>query len=201
MPSTLGTGVNFPSIGYLSYIVAAPRHYGWQVFVINIFGWVAVVVLFGGSAVLALLSLPNVVDRVYAIAVYAFMAALLIQVARQTLFRKARKYFLGVFGRYPGVFEEPIDRVVNPPAEGAFASAVRYLLMPRLAELVKWGTFLSAWAVSLIVYAIGNNGAAPFAFTALTAALYLLVFEYLMYQARYQWNDIRGAEHCDRVPL
>jgi hypothetical protein len=194
VPSTLGTGVNFPSIGYLSYIVAAPRHYGWQVFVLNTFGWVAVVVLFGGSAVLALLSLPNIVDRIYAIAVYAFMAVLLIGVARQTLFRRARKYFVGVFARYPSVFEEPIDRQVNTPAEGLLANAVRYLLMPRLAELVKWGTFLASWALSLIAYAIASNGTVPFAFSALVAALYLLIFEYLMYQARYQWNDIRGVE-------
>jgi hypothetical protein len=87
VPSALGPGVNFPSMGYLSYIVAAPRHFGWQVLAINIFGWIAVVVLFGGSALLALLTLPTLVDRIYAIAIYSVVAVLLIQVARQTLFR------------------------------------------------------------------------------------------------------------------
>ena len=61
-----------------------------------------------------------------------------------------------------------------------------YLLMPRVAEWVKWvispGTFVvTAWATG----AFRNWH---------QFILVWLILEYLIYEARYQWNDIRGID-------
>jgi hypothetical protein len=65
-----------------------------------------------------------------------------------------------------------------------------YLLMPRVAEWIKWvimpGAFVvTAWATG----AFGNWH---------QFILMWLILEYLIYEARYQWNDIRGiSEDAD----
>ncbi|GLZ42828.1 hypothetical protein [Actinokineospora sp. NBRC 105648] len=61
-----------------------------------------------------------------------------------------------------------------------------YLLLPRPQDLIKW-LFIP------VAYVVGSLLVGPSATPAhLTALVGWLTFEYLLYQARYQWNDIRG---------
>ncbi|HEX2264809.1 MAG TPA: hypothetical protein VHH14_00850, partial [Solirubrobacterales bacterium] len=72
-----------------------------------------------------------------------------------------------------------------------------YLLLPRPGDLVKAWIFPAAFALGVLA-AGGASGR-----EVLRAALIWLALELLIYQARYQWNDIRGFEadqrHPDRV--
>ena len=72
-----------------------------------------------------------------------------------------------------------------------------YLLLPRPGDLVKAGIFPLTFALG-VLSAGGASGR-----DVLRAAVIWLALELLIYQARYQWNDIRGFEadqrHPDRV--
>jgi hypothetical protein len=72
-----------------------------------------------------------------------------------------------------------------------------YLLLPRPGDLVKAWIFPAAFALGVLA-ADGVSGT-----DVLRATLIWLALELLIYQARYQWNDIRGFEadqrHPDRV--
>jgi hypothetical protein len=61
-----------------------------------------------------------------------------------------------------------------------------YLLLPRPGDLVKAWIFPAAFAFGVLV----NGGAGGW--ELLRAALAWVALELLIYQARYQWNDIRG---------
>jgi hypothetical protein len=85
--------------------------------------------------------------------------------------------------------------IAPAPTKNREHSLVSYLLMPRIAELVKWviapGAFVfTAWSVGSF------RNWHQFIIT-------WLVLEYLVYEARYQWNDIRGfredTEHPERA--
>lgn len=61
-----------------------------------------------------------------------------------------------------------------------------YLLLPRPQDLIKWFFVPVAYSIGLLLADTDSSVSLPY------AALGWLVFEYLVYQARYQWNDIRG---------
>ena len=194
VPSALGHGINLPSLGHLSYTIVAPRYWSFPIRVINIVAWIAVIALFGGSALLAIFSLPTAIDQIYALTLYAILAGFLMSVARSAIFRGARRFFVDAFQQYPRVSSEPLHRVItsrDPEARKRW----QYLLMPRLGELIKWATFLLAWIIALIgsLLAHGFDGAS-LELSVTLALLYLLIFEYLIYQARYQWNDLRSTK-------
>lgn len=62
-----------------------------------------------------------------------------------------------------------------------------YLVLPRPLDTVKWFFIPIAYIVAVVTTSHGHGGPG-----LLGAALGWLVFEYLIYQGRYQWNDIRG---------
>ena len=70
-------------------------------------------------------------------------------------------------------------------------SLLSYLLMPRVAEWVKWVIAPGAFVVTAWATGAFRNWH--------QFIIVWLILEYLIYQARYQWNDIRGfhedAEH------
>ena len=70
-----------------------------------------------------------------------------------------------------------------------------YLALPRRDNVIKWLVSPSAFTVSA-----ASSGHWRMAGTF---GLIWFIFEYLIYQARYQWNDLRGIihdrEHPDRV--
>lgn len=92
--------------------------------------------------------------------------------------------------------------VLSPRAPGASSSAharggrtlASYLLLPRPKDLFK------AWILPLgfAVAALGTGGLS--ADEVLRAAVVWVLLEFLLYQARYQWNDIRGFAADQRHP-
>src|SRR4051794_8263627 len=69
-----------------------------------------------------------------------------------------------------------------------------YLLLPRPKDAVKWWILPLTFAVGVITRGgVTNHGLAR-------AALVWAALELLVYQARYQWNDIRGFEADQRHP-
>ncbi|MFD9969083.1 hypothetical protein ACFWYA_13015 [Streptomyces sp. NPDC059011] len=71
----------------------------------------------------------------------------------------------------------------------SFAS---YLILPRPEDLIKWLFIPFVFLVSSWSQGSGFNWG--------KMLLTLLIFEYLVYSARYQWNDIRGIEEDAEHP-
>ena len=69
-----------------------------------------------------------------------------------------------------------------------------YLLLPRPGDLVKAWIFPAAFVLGVLADG-GSSGR-----EVLRAALTWFALELLIYQARYQWNDIRGFEADQRHP-
>jgi hypothetical protein len=69
-----------------------------------------------------------------------------------------------------------------------------YLLLPRPGDLVKAGIFPCAFVLGVLADG-GTSGR-----EVLRAAVIWFALELLIYQARYQWNDIRGFEADQRHP-
>lgn len=69
-----------------------------------------------------------------------------------------------------------------------------YLVLPRVQELIKWFFIPIAYFIGSLVADVDVP------ISPLYAMLGWLVFEYLIYQARYQWNDIRGLTDDLRHP-
>jgi hypothetical protein len=101
--------------------------------------------------------------------------------------------------RTAGQFVEPIygntlavtvigmqTRRMWEPARGGERRMASYLLMPRPKDLVK------GWLLAT-TYVLGLLGAGQVSGQSILRALVVLaVVELLVYQARYQWNDVRG---------
>lgn len=73
-------------------------------------------------------------------------------------------------------------------------SLAGYLLLPRPGDLIKAWIFPAAFALGVLA-AGGASGR-----EVLRAAVIWFALELLIYQARYQWNDIRGFEADQRHP-
>jgi hypothetical protein len=73
-------------------------------------------------------------------------------------------------------------------------SLAGYLLLPRPGDLVKAWIFPAAFAFGVL--AAGGAGGREL----LRAAIAWVALELLIYQARYQWNDIRGFDADQRHP-
>jgi hypothetical protein len=84
---------------------------------------------------------------------------------------------------------------MSAPTTAAAERRLRgYLLLPRPGDLVKAWIFPAAFAFGLL--AQGGVGGREL----LRAALVWVALELLIYQARYQWNDIRGFAADQRHP-
>ncbi|MCW2813070.1 MAG: putative rane protein, partial [Nocardioides sp.] len=79
-------------------------------------------------------------------------------------------------------------RTVPPPRHLA-----SYLALPRPGDTVKW-------LILPLGFAVGSVREWPGTDAALRAVVVWLALELLIYQARYQWNDIRGFEADQRHP-
>ena len=76
---------------------------------------------------------------------------------------------------------------------------VRYLVYPRPQDVLKNGFLLLG---CLIGIAVGNDAVFPDAYIRSLPTIFFVwfVFDALGYQARYQWNDIRGAQEDSKNP-
>jgi hypothetical protein len=156
------------------------------------FIFMAVIVVFGGLTIYigAHLSYPYRIEMAF---IYGPLAVLLISetiaatLGGQSLFvRAALKYVHDETNHVPRIREAPTSRERNLRA---------YLLVPRPEDFVKW--LIAPGAFVVVAWAAGT-----FADWHRFVLLWL-VFEYLIYNARYQWNDARGIdedrEHSERI--
>lgn len=79
----------------------------------------------------------------------------------------------------------------SPASRQNKRSLVSYLILPRVAEWVKWAIAPGAFVVT--AWATGTFHWKQF-------ILVWLILEYLIYEARYQWNDIRGIHEDAKHP-
>jgi hypothetical protein len=92
-------------------------------------------------------------------------------------------------GAWPNLPAAPAG---NPSSERRLIS---YLLLPRPEDWIKWLFFPIAFLMALL-----STRSMPKVQLA-HAGMFFLVLEYLLYEARYQWNDIRGFGSDQRHPF
>jgi hypothetical protein len=93
-----------------------------------------------------------------------------------------------------GIEHWPARAVPQVAGDISQRSLASYLLLPRPKDAVKWWIFPT-------VFLLGVVGAGRFSTNELIrAAVVWFVLELLIYQARYQWNDIVGFEADQRHP-
>lgn len=140
-----------------------------------------------GAALLLFYEVDAMPVRAGTVAVYALMMAILFSFA----IKRPRNPHAEILAslRKDVTPERSSD---EPPQNGR--GLLSYLAMPRPRYLVKWLFFpvtfgLAAWAEG------GASGRA-----LIDAALLLVALEYLIYPARYQWNDVRGFADDGKHP-
>jgi hypothetical protein len=104
-----------------------------------------------------------------------------------TLVSKQQQY--ASTGAWPNL---PAPPARNPSSERRLIS---YLLLPRPEDWIKWLFFPIAFLMALL-----SARSMPKVQLA-HAAVFFVVLEYLLYEARYQWNDIRGFGSDQRHPF
>lgn len=141
------------------------------------------VVLFGGFATYVVYLL----DGGYAVAAGCFYGGCTAFIAREALSTSVggRSLFQGLVARHMAS-RDPYSLPPLPDPIRTDRSMSGYLLLPRPQDLVKWLFVPATYGLGLL--ATGR----PSGEGALRALVVFLVLEYLIYQARYQWNDIRG---------
>jgi hypothetical protein len=153
----------------------------------------AILVVFGGLAVFIAIHVDTgtriTMGIVYgAIGLLMLAQAMNATVGGRRLFQRvARQHADGTSSRLPRV----------PDQGSSERSLMSYLLLPRVEECVKWLFML----ISFVLGALAADGVDRA--TVVRAAVVFVAFEYLIYEARYQWNDVRGykpdSEHPERA--
>jgi hypothetical protein len=143
----------------------------------------AAAAIFGGMTVYIIAQLPPAVALVSGIIYGAAGALMVVEILRASiggrgLFFDAVRGYLIKRGYFPEMLPQTTARE---------RSLVTYLLLPRPRDTVKWLIVCSAYAYGLVAFHHRPNYG-----ETLRVGLFFLIFEYLIYEARYQWNDIRG---------
>lgn len=146
----------------------------------------SVLLAFGGFIYIGVWSISNTVIRGIAAAGYLLSIAFLT--------REVFRYSIG--GRR---LWEDILEALNPSSETSRdqhrnRSMIMYVLLPRPADILVKSWFI---VMALILGAVAAGAATK---NWLNPVLFITVFEYLIYQARYQWNDIRGFAEDQEHP-
>ena len=142
-----------------------------------------IIVVFGGFACYIALHMDPITQAVMAV-IYTPIVLLMVSEnysagpgGRSMFYRMARRY---VEHRY-ALQDQTIESSQVRQHERSMLS---YLLMPRVAEWVKWVITPGAFVVTAWATGAFHNWH--------EFILVWLILEYLIYEARYQWNDIRG---------
>lgn len=146
------------------------------------FIFLAVIVVFGGITVYFALHVAFPY-RIGMLLVYGSISLLLI-----TETFAATIHGRGLFVKTVEEFAKDRKRDTGFPGlpEHAERSLMSYLLLPRQEELVKWLIAPGVFAVA--AWVSGTLSQWP------QFLLLWFIFEYLIYNARYQWNDARGID-------
>ncbi len=146
-----------------------------------------IIVVFGGFACYIGFHMDRVTQVVMA-AIYTPIVLLMVHEnysagpgGRSMFYKMVHSY---VAHRYATGYALQDSAIESPHVEKHERSLLSYLLMPRVAELVKWVIAPSAFVIT--AWATGSFRSWH------QFILVWLILEYLIYEARYQWNDIRG---------
>lgn len=159
----------------------------------------AVVVVFGGMAGY----LASVVAPVWGLLMVPFYGAagvaLLVGTVRMNLGGRANfeQYVDIQRRRLEGSLYAESPAPAVQPNEGRRRSALSYFVIPRPDDLIK-GVFLGAGVLAAVL----SSRHAGFAGAHMVPVLGLwFATEFLLYQARYQWNDIIGRHEDREAPV
>jgi hypothetical protein len=145
------------------------------------FIFLTVVVIFGGITLYIGLRVPGNVQVFMAVVYIPFAVILFAEIYAVTV--GGRRLFVDAVERVsvgPGGLPR-VTQPTRPPRQRRLAS---YLLIPRPEDWPKW--LIAPGAYLLVAWSRGSLGD-PRNFVVLW-----LVLEFLIYESRYQWNDIRG---------
>lgn len=76
-------------------------------------------------------------------------------------------------------------------------TTLSYLVFPRPADSIKWGFTI----YGLILGFLWSPQVESAGYALFTSCIVILFFEFLAYQSRYQWNDLRGMTEDHEHPL
>jgi len=175
-PSIVGVTVELTSLrrGNLAYRIIAN------------FMMAIVLLIFGGYTAYVGFHVSKI-DQIIMAVIYSGTASLLVWIVTQGTIR-GRKLFAETASRF---LDNPGNNVLPEPAHHKVTQHVderplaSYLIFPRPEDWIKWTIIPGVFATT--AWSTGTFDHWP-TFLALW-----LILEYLIYNARYQWNDIRGA--------
>lgn len=180
----------------MSELVSVRRGIRWYPYLV-LFILIAALLIFGGFVAYIYSGLDTTVARLAMIALYLPASIfLLVQTGQATI--GGRGLFADVGRSYLERKQEgrsftvpTIEAAKEEGATGNERSISWYLVLPRPEDVPK--TFILP-----LVYLVASSALGSFSGDALLRAVVVwIAFEYLLYQARYQWNDIRGLHEED----
>jgi hypothetical protein len=155
---------------------------------------VTVVLVFGGLAVLIGVHIDAPVLRWLMLVGYGLLGVLLVtETLNVSIFGRHR--FVRIASEYL-VRSRLSDNFPTfaPAPENPERRMVSYLLLPRPEDLIKWLFFPVAFLFAVLSAGRELSGVAR------NAVVVFVVLEYLLYEARYQLNDVRGFVEDGRHP-
>lgn len=146
--------------------------------------FLAVLIVFGGLTTVIALSLDPPLKWA-ALSFYA-LVILLLTVAVGRMTKGGRGFFVRTARSMLDRQHRISDIVILKPPTPNERSILSYLLLPRPEDLVKWVIVPASFGISLLVGVQASHINIGYAVAV------WLILEYFLYEARYQWNDLRG---------
>jgi hypothetical protein len=147
------------------------------------FIFLGVLVVFGGLTILVVTWMPLYL-KIFMLGAYGVgTLSILMEARRATLF--GRRFFKETVDK----MQSRLGDTLYPkgPDDGPRRKLGSYLLLPRPDDLVKALFFPAAYILALYIGTPANVD-------LIRALLIWFILELLIYQARYQWNDLRGLD-------
>ncbi|WP_436700013.1 hypothetical protein [Nocardioides sp. BYT-33-1] len=156
-----------------------------------------VLIVFGGLAGYFVVAVGSTPWRMVMVPFYS-VASILLLVGTIRLNLRGRENFeqyVDILGRR---LATTLRRQPRPsPDDSKQRSATSYFLLPRPDDTVK-GVFVAAGVLAAVLHRA--EAASPDRYDLIQLGVLWIVVEYLVYQARYQWNDIVGRREDAAAP-
>ncbi|WP_330252935.1 hypothetical protein OG874_44040 [Nocardia sp. NBC_00565] len=184
-------GLRFPSFVELNVIFS---RFTRRTFYRTVIGLLAtlILILFLGMTMVLILKTHHAVSKFIAAPFYALTTFLVVS-NWIGLNRRGREFFAQVLHDYPENRRDSLQPSASATKSSGTRSLVGYLLLPRPADLSKALFFPASVGISCLLTDQTVHGGIRFVVMWLT-------LELLIYAARYQVNDIRGASEDGRAP-
>ncbi|UJW28759.1 hypothetical protein L3Q67_26215 [Saccharothrix sp. AJ9571] len=144
----------------------------------------SIMVIFGGFTFIVAMKMPLPYRAAMAFVYIPLVLILLKEAMSATI--GGRSLFAKVLHRYVA---DPGERLFTSSPQTTGRGIGSYLVFPRPEDWHKWLFLPCAFGFGLLC-----SGRLPSNDTLMELMIAILVVEYLVYQGRYQWNDIRGLD-------